>query len=166
MRKASTISLLQVKCLSSPKQMHICIVSAYLSGELSESGRWLYFSIGFFFFFMLVPKENMESFQKRGWSLRWEQHCKNMPAELQTLIMTAVSNYYSRLWETWYYANKLQLHFMTAHTIFIKKFFKPFLYGKNNPSLTVFRINQRYSIIESNNLIQYKCWSALKCSLR
>lgn len=52
-------------------------------------------------------------------------------AEFQTLIMTAVSNYCTELWEIQYYANKLQLHFMTAYTIFI--FFKspnPFLYGK------------------------------------
>lgn len=164
MRKALTISLLQAKQLYQTDAYLYCFsISQWRS-------LWVWTMIIFFhrflnFFFMLVPKENMESFQKRGWSLRWQQPCKNMPAELQTLIMTAVSNYYTTLWETWYYVNKLQLHFMTVHTIFIKKFKTLFIW-KNNPSLTVFRINQRYSIIESNNLIQYKCWNTLKCSLR
>lgn len=33
-------------------------------------------------------------------------------------------------------------------------------------SLTVFRINQTYSLIEPNSLIQYKCWSTLKWSFK
>lgn len=36
---------------------------------------------------------------------------------------------------------------------------------EKHPSLTIVRINQRYSLIESSSLIPYKCWSTFEMVL-